>query len=468
LTQILTGPRYVHVTGAILTVMFGLIYFTAQNCIRRGTCVKAGFRLFYFFHRQWWWVYILCVVHAPARLLIWFFFPLIFVVADAALAATNKKRPGVLISAHLKNSDVLSLTFQVPEGFVYQAGQYIQLNWAGGPFPEEWHPFTLTSAPEENVLSVNIRSPNNLDWCSALRRRLTSEAPLAAKLKGAVDKPKAGTIVTFSKNLELKSGTIFSRPVAVGDKYLGSDDETHIEETEADDSSFHDSDLHLPEDSAVLKIAGPFGAPAQNVWNFEVIMVVGSGIGVTPFVSILRSMQLRALQRNSMLGRNPNDPPFGPGKGGGGERGRANPKLGPDGSAAYSAKSKEQLADEILPIPRNVRFVWIVRSQAEVEWFYDLLAEVVEGPCKSMLEIDIYLTGTIEFSKVKKLPCANRLLSNKPKWGICYEEMKEQHPGKHVGVFLCGAAAIGKELDDNARIHSDPATTMFTVHKESF
>merc|ERR1712241_451537 len=50
------------------------------------------------------------------------------------------------------------------------------------------------------------------------------------------------------------------------------------------------------------KIAGPFGAPAQRVWEFGPIVVVGAGIGVTPFVSITRSAQLRAQQRASMLG----------------------------------------------------------------------------------------------------------------------------------------------------------------------
>ena len=63
-------------------------------------------------------------------------------------------------------------------GFSYQAGQYILLGWRG-----EWHPFTLTSAPEESrplliraaelrallmtggrrrCISVHIRSPNSL------------------------------------------------------------------------------------------------------------------------------------------------------------------------------------------------------------------------------------------------------------------------------------------------------------------
>merc|ERR1719203_865467 len=57
----------------------------------------------------------------------------------------------------------------------------------------------------------------------------------------------------------------------------------------------------LPNDAVALSIAGPFGAPAQKVWDFNTLMVVGAGIGVTPFASILRSMQLRVKQREAVL-----------------------------------------------------------------------------------------------------------------------------------------------------------------------
>merc|ERR1719464_2512491 len=82
------------------------------------------------------------------------------------------------------------------------------------------------------------------------------------------------------------------------------------------DMSFIGTDADLPSDAVTLQIQGPFGAPAQHVWEYETILVVGSGIGVTPFVAILRSIQLRAMQRNAMLGRNPKDSPFATPKGG--------------------------------------------------------------------------------------------------------------------------------------------------------
>merc|ERR1719221_1258133 len=40
----------------------------------------------------------------------------------------------------------------------------------------------------------------------------------------------------------------------------------------------------LPADAVVLQLSGPFGAPAQRVWEFGTILVVGAatGAGKTP------------------------------------------------------------------------------------------------------------------------------------------------------------------------------------------
>lgn len=39
-----------------------------------------------------------------------------------------------------------------------------------------------------------------------------------------------------------------------------------------------------------LRIDGPFGAPAEDVFNSEVAVLIGTGIGVTPWASVLRNI----------------------------------------------------------------------------------------------------------------------------------------------------------------------------------
>lgn len=39
-----------------------------------------------------------------------------------------------------------------------------------------------------------------------------------------------------------------------------------------------------------LNVDGPYGAPAQEYQNYDVLLLVGLGIGATPFISILRDL----------------------------------------------------------------------------------------------------------------------------------------------------------------------------------
>lgn len=39
-----------------------------------------------------------------------------------------------------------------------------------------------------------------------------------------------------------------------------------------------------------LRIDGPYGAPAQDYSKYDVLLLVGLGIGATPFISILKDL----------------------------------------------------------------------------------------------------------------------------------------------------------------------------------
>lgn len=41
----------------------------------------------------------------------------------------------------------------------------------------------------------------------------------------------------------------------------------------------------------VLRVDGPFGAPAEDVFHAEVAVLVGTGIGVTPWASVLKEVR---------------------------------------------------------------------------------------------------------------------------------------------------------------------------------
>ena len=113
-----------------------------------------------------------------------------------------------------------------------RAGQYIFLCC-----PEvsyfQWHPFTLTSAPEEDYISVHIRVVG--DFTSAFAKALGCDFDS----KNAPEKGEEGRVVPPPVNRVLPR----------------------------------------------VMVDGPFGSASEDFSKFEVALLVGGGIGVTPFAS---------------------------------------------------------------------------------------------------------------------------------------------------------------------------------------
>lgn len=51
-----------------------------------------------------------------------------------------------------------------------------------------------------------------------------------------------------------------------------------------------------------ILIKGPFGAPAQNYKKFDILLLIGLGIGATPFISILKDL-LNQIKSNAAESR---------------------------------------------------------------------------------------------------------------------------------------------------------------------
>ena len=64
-------------------------------------------------------------------------------------------------------ADVTHLKFQKPEGFDYKSGQWVRIA-SIVQSENEYHPFTLTSAPHEKYLSLHVRAVG--PWTYNLRQ----------------------------------------------------------------------------------------------------------------------------------------------------------------------------------------------------------------------------------------------------------------------------------------------------------
>jgi NADPH oxidase 1 len=121
--------------------------------------------------------------------------------------------------------------------------------------------FTITSAPEDPYVSVHIRQVG--DWTRALGD-LVGVGP--SVVQALTKQAMAG-----SEKDEKASG------------FASRGDFVELDTSKA-----------LP----AIRIDGPYGAPAEDVFNVEVAVLIGAGIGVTPFASILKHIWYRQRKGN--------------------------------------------------------------------------------------------------------------------------------------------------------------------------
>ncbi|KAI4469865.1 nadph oxidase [Holotrichia oblita] len=263
-------------TGVLLFVIMCIIFVFAHPTIR-----KRAYNFFWATHSLYILLYGISLIHGVARLTgaprFWLFFigPGIIFALDKVVSLRTKYIPLDVIETELLPSDVIKIKFYRPPNLKYLSGQWVRL--ACTTFKtNEFHSFTLTSAPHENYLSCHIKAQGPWTW----------------KLR-----------------------------------------------------NYFDPCNYNPEDQPKILLEGPFGGGNQDWYKFEVAVMVGGGIGVTPYASIL------------------NDLVFG------------------TSTNRYSGVAC-----------KKVYFLWICPSHKHFEWFIDVLRDVEKKDVTNVLEIHIFIT----------------------------------------------------------------------------
>lgn len=259
-------------------------------------------------------------------------------------------------------SDVIEIQIK-KEGWKMRAGQYIFLSC-----PEvsywQWHPFTLTSAPEEDYLSVHVRMVG--DFTKALGKALGAEVRERGARGGGGGEKKA------EGGKEDKSKVVATR----GNGPLNA---------------------VLPR----VMVDGPFGSASEDFANFETILLVGGGIGVTPFASILKTIWYRMNNFN---------------------------------------QSKPTRLSKVY-------FVWVIRDLQMAEWFHSLLHAIEEQDTQNRIEISIYLTAKLKEDEmnniyVQDVGAERDAITSlrapthfgRPNWDRVFPSIADKHPDTDVGV----------------------------------
>ncbi|KAK9497325.1 hypothetical protein O3M35_004664 [Rhynocoris fuscipes] len=187
-----------------------------------------------------------------------------------------------------------------------------------------------------------------------------------------------------------------------------------------------------------IYLDGPYGAPSSHIFRAQHAVLIATGIGVTPFASILQSIMHRYWEARHCC---PN--------------------------------CKHTWASEIPPTVmhlRKVDFFWINRDQRSFEWFVNLLSQLeieqaeLGGAMERFLEMHMYITSALQKTDMKAVGLQlaldlmhekekrdlitglkTRTNAGRPNWDKVFKQILDQKKGK-VTVFYCGPPQLARIL----------------------
>ncbi|CAA7053814.1 unnamed protein product [Microthlaspi erraticum] len=430
--DLIKGPE--GITGILMIILMAISFTLATRWLRRNL-VKlpkpfdrlTGFNAFWYSHHLFVIVYILLILHGIFLYFAkpwyvrttWMYLavPVLLYGGERTLRYFRSGSYSVrLLKVAIYPGNVLTLQMSKPSQFRYKSGQYMFVQCpAVSPF--EWHPFSITSAPEDDYISIHIRQLG--DWTQELKRVFSE----------VCEPPVAG-----------KSGLLRA-------------DETTMKS--------------LPK----LLIDGPYGAPAQDYKKYDVLLLVGLGIGATPFISILKDLLFNIVKMEE----------------------QADSISDFSRSSEHSIGSNSDTNNNNTPRRKrilkttNAYFYWVTREQGSFDWFKGVMNEVAELDQRGVIEMHNYLTSVYEegdarsalITMVQALNHAKngvdivsgtrvRTHFARPNWNKVLSKLSSKHCNARIGVFYCGVPVLGKELSKLCNTFNQKGSTKFEFHKEHF
>ncbi|KAF2139897.1 uncharacterized protein K452DRAFT_231644 [Aplosporella prunicola CBS 121167] len=279
--------------------------------------------------------------------------------------------------------DAVEIQFSKPS-MKYKAGQWLFIN-CPSVSTQQWHPFTITSCPFDPYVSIHIRQVG--DWTRSVADALGA-GPAQAKLYDDMD------------------------PMGM-----------------------YEVALQHGQEMPAIRIDGPYGAPAEDVFENEIAILIGTGIGVTPWASILKNIW--------HLRTSPNPP--------------------------------KRL--------RRVEFIWVCKDTTSFEWFQALLSSLeaqtqggsgygtgIDGQ-DDFLRIHTYLTQRVDVDTANNIvlnsvgtdkdpltELRSRTNFGRPDFAKLFSGMRdgivnrsymsglESSLRTDVGVYFCGPSVAARDI----------------------
>ncbi|CAL1532803.1 unnamed protein product [Lymnaea stagnalis] len=187
-----------------------------------------------------------------------------------------------------------------------------------------------------------------------------------------------------------------------------------------------------------LKVDGPYGTATDDVLAYDVAVLIGCGIGITPFASVLKSVWYKFCHPN-----------------------------------------------ETLPLKR-VYLYWVCPDTTAFEWFQGLLLDLERQMrmrnTENLLRYFIYLTKGWNSNQARNIILHDDMADydavtglhqkthyGRPQWETIFKELATSHKGQSTGVFFCGPKPLSTILHKMCnKFSKSEEKTKFYYNKENF
>lgn len=350
-----------------------------------------------------------------------------------------------LQSATIEQSNVISLKIHRPKNFTFvlffstrktncklcernicvlcfsrfQPGDYITINLPRVAL-YEFHPFTISSAPEDlEFLTVHVQAVGN--WTKQVYQRFKTMSE---------SNDENATVQVYRADLNRRRSR------------------TENQDSDLFENNFESKQNIVKREPIVVN--GPYSSCARYVFDCKHVILIGGGIGVTPYASVLSS--LMAQFRSSRF-------------------------------ACKHCHGINYLSKGLRDNHRLIKldFIWVNRDQKNFEWFLKLLRQFEQEQdtflrCypdeQRFLDIHLYFTEIKHDQNIANAPLdlVSRIWAQvaggdmftslkskthigRPNWDKVFQQIiSSDSPsiGNDVNVFFCGPKTMGKTIREHS------------------
>ncbi len=305
----------------------------------------------------------------------------------------------------------------------FKAGDYISINLPSIAF-YEYHPFTISSAPEEmSYLSVHIQVVG--DWTKQVYQHFT--------------------------NISDSQSTSYDLTIHRADLNI---DQAKAEERQEWETIHHEEennenerivpDSRLRTEMVIIK--GPYSSSARCVFDCKHVILIGGGIGITPYASILQSFMAQ-FRASRIVCKH---------------------------CQGINYNRRCMIENRCL---KKVDFIWVNRNHRNFEWFLNILHQFeleqetylkLNTDEQRFLDIHLHFTGiksnqdignnssdliTKVWTEITGHDVFTALKSKthigRPNWNELFQSFKSGEnasTANDVGVFFCGPPSMGIDI----------------------